>query len=384
MDTTATAMSWRQRLVVFGLAAAVATAVNLALLSSPLWQSIRRHEVELYVANFDPVAVSLPNNMAPPSWAAGRLVVIGASNVGLGVPQEETAAMFGERAWTLWAAGLNPPEMLGLAPKAVEAGSRQALLALAVHYAAWGADTDFARENREVYVGPLNPAWPYRVELDHPSWSDVVLALPAFRLRSPLRHMGFDYLDRRILGRQLPQLSVWRDADATYRSMHVQQALQAWREDPTLANYERYQNYTLGTNYREMLFWQKMRRVKVDPTLQCPNIRALRDLTRYLRAHDIRVTWALFPENPMYGKLPADDGKPVAPPDIVADARTVLQRLAAEDGVPYLDLYDLCAPDDFLDLFHLAPPGREKLGHALRPLLNGTVPPPAPPPAAGA
>ena len=375
IDTRALAEAWPRRVVTGLVVLGVMAVANGLVPSEILWRVVRDSHAAQY-ADYHAVALQMPNNLAPPPWVRGGAALMGASNVGVGLPQELSADLFGERLWTLWAPGVNPPELLALAPQAVRAGVQRVIVAVEVQYMSTGADTPFSRDNRDAYTGLWNPAWRYRWELSGGDWREVGRALPLIRVREPLHVLLEGYVAGRVIEKRLPGQAAWREAEAAYNQGPVQAALVRWRADPTVEHYQAYQD-TVSMNHAGMLeFWAGMRRVQIDTAGQAPNVRALRALTAYLRAHDIAVAWALFPENAMYGVLPGLDDQPVAPADIVPAAREMLARLAEQDHVPYRDLWDLCPPDEFLDLFHVTPPARQKLADALRPLLDELQTPP--------
>ena len=346
---------------------------NLSIVARPFWSMIATSRAGQYGA-LGQVAQQLPRNMASPPWVRDGAVLLGASTAGLGIPHELSEQLVGRRVWTLWEGWVNPPELLGLAPLAVRAGAREVIIALQVTYVAEGPDIPVVQKIRRTYIGPFNPAWEYRRELGDLAWGSRQDALPASRLAGPLRDLAGAYLQGRFIEHAQPRPLFWKEAELIFAHPNTQATLAKWRAQPTIDHYQAYQD-AVGWNRGLTDSWAETRRVEGDPTLQCLNVRALRDLTAYLRAHDVRVSWALFPENPMYRHLRSEGGKIIAPAEMVPAARALLHRLAAEQEVAYLDLFDLCGPDEFLDLYHVTPPARAKLGAAIAPLLEGGTAP---------
>lgn len=337
---------------------------NVAVEQPPLWRVLYRLGAQEYVPD-NVIARALPGILRAPPAARDGVALLGASNIALGVPQERARAAFGPGAWSVGLPGANPPEFLGLAPYVARAQPRVCLVTLTVQASGWAKDAPFTDEIRRTYVTPLNPAWPYRVAADHPGWQDVVDTIPLLRLRAPLRTLVLAWVRARAQ-HERPPLPEWREMGVVRRQPAVQKALARFEAERTPQAYIAYME---ARGLRDRDVWQVVadfRRVRPDLTGESPNVRALRDLTRYLRDRDIAVAWVLFPENPIYGEITAPDGEPIAPPETRADARAVYAKFAAADDVPFVDLLDLVPVEDFHDLFHVAEPGWERLAPELR------------------
>jgi len=231
-------------------------------------------------------------------------------------------------------------------------------------------ETPFSAQNRRAYVGVVNPAWPYHERLSNLGWAGRWSTLPAARFRHATRILLGGYVSGKVIEHRLPDPPAWRQAETGYSSQHAQLALAAYRDAPSLDTYNAYLHAVGAVHEGIRAFWTEMRQAAPDPNGTGDNLRALSDTTRYLRARGIRVSWFLYPENPICGTISADNGRPMAPPELRPLAQRVFADAAAREGVTFYDLLDMAGPDEFIDYTHLTPPASDRLGAALRQMLD--------------
>ena len=358
------ALSWRRVWIGLGMIPVLVALANLTIDHPRFWRAVHSTRAADY-APADPIAGHVAQNLRVPPDVAGGVVVLGASAVYYATPQARAAEILGEPAWSVSLPGGNPPSFLALAPRVARAKPRACLVVLTVQSTSLSSEAPGAAETRAAYTGILNPAWPWFVELNGFDWRETPSRMPLVRYRAPLRALVDVGLNARRANRR-PDTPAWRRGDAQRAYPMVRDALERFRREPTPEAYVAYRDL-LGQSTPEIRqIVADMRRVEIDMEGTSPNLRALRRLTEYLRRRNIRVAWMLFPENPIYGQILGMDGVPIAPAEARPLAQQTLARLAADQHVPFVDLLDLLPPDHFIDLFHVAEPGRQALIPHLR------------------
>lgn len=359
VSTGTAASRWRPIAAVTGVALLV--ALNLWLDSPGFWRLVQATKATRF-ASYHPVALQLPNVLAPPAWVRGGSVILGASTVGASIPTERTMDRLGRRAWTVWASGARPPELLAMAPYVARGSPRHVLIGVEARMAGLGGETPFSAQNRSAYTGPLSPAWLYHQRQSALGVAGRVSAVAAVRFRPALRVLVSGWVRGRLIERRQPDPPAWRQIERYFDAPAAQAARATFQADPSVATYDAYLK-AMGVAHEGIrVFWTDMRSLEPDLDGTGDNVQALLDTTRYFRERGIAVAWVLFPDNPFCSRLRGPDGRVMATPELRPHAQQLFRDLAAREDVPFLDLLNMAEAHEYVDYTHLTPPASDRFG----------------------